>query len=160
MLIPIVNEKDKIICYKDRDSIGQKDIYRVSALWIINSKSEFLLAKRVKTKKNNPGKWGPAVAGTVEKGETYKQNILKETKEELGLDPKGLRQGPKIKNTGEHNFFCQWYFLKQDKDEKEFDFDKKEVDEVKWFSKKEFEKEYLKNPELFLKNAPFWVNTF
>jgi len=84
--IPIVKNNDEIIKYKKRSEILENDIYRVSSLWITNSSGEVLLAKRAKIKKNHPGVWGPAVSGTVEKDETYYENILKETNEEIGLD--------------------------------------------------------------------------
>ena len=83
--IIIVDEDDNIIGSKERNSIVSGDIYRVSALLIENSKGEILLAQRALTKKHDPGKWGPPVAGTVEEGETYESNIVKEAEEELGL---------------------------------------------------------------------------
>ena len=57
--IPIVDENDKLIEYKERDTLDHtKDVYRVSALWIINSKGDVLLAKRVATKTQDPNRWG------------------------------------------------------------------------------------------------------
>lgn len=53
-LIPIVNLDDEIIGYKERSKITSQDIYRVSALWIENSKGEILLAQRGFMKRNNP----------------------------------------------------------------------------------------------------------
>jgi isopentenyldiphosphate isomerase len=53
-LIPIVNLDDEIIGYKERSEITLQDIYRVSALWIENSKGEILLAQRGFMKKHNP----------------------------------------------------------------------------------------------------------
>jgi len=155
--IPVVNEKDKIICYKDRKDIKQEDIYRVSALWVTNSKGEFLLARRALTKKNDPGKWGPAVAGTVEKGETYKQNMVKETNEELGLQNVEFRKGPKLRVCGNHNHFTQWYFLTLNKNIREFKIDSREVDEIRWFSKTQFKKE---DKNKFLIGAGYWVENF
>jgi len=58
----IVNEQDEIIGYKPRREITPEDIYRVSALWIENSKWEILLAQRGFMKTNGPGKWWAAVA--------------------------------------------------------------------------------------------------
>lgn len=111
--IVIVDDKDNIICYKNRSEVRQEDIYRVSALWIINTKGEILLAKRALTKAHDPGKWGPAVAGTVEEGETYKTNIIKEAEEELGLKliDLDLVEGPKKRHYGKHNFFHNYIFL-------------------------------------------------
>jgi len=135
--IVIVNEKDEIIGYKDRSSLKQSDIYRVSALWITNSKKEHLLAKRAYTKSHHPGKWGPAVAGTVDEGETYLDNIIKEAEEELGLSGIIFKEGPKTKTTGEYNHFTQWYTLEIDKEISGFRIEKDEVAEIKWFSRKE-----------------------
>lgn len=82
----IVNENDEIIGHKLREEVDPKnDIYRVSALWVTNSAGDVLIAQRKLTKKHAPGKWEPAVAGTVEKGETDESNIYKEAQEEIGL---------------------------------------------------------------------------
>ena len=133
--LPIVDENDNIIDHKERDTVDyQKDIYRISALWIENSKGEVLLAKRVATKKQDPNKWGPAVAGTVDEGETYEQNIVKEAEEELGLKDK-FEKGPKIRIKGKYNYFCQWYVLKTDRNINEFKIEEDEVSEIKWWSK-------------------------
>src|SRR3989338_4245132 len=85
MRVPIVNEKDEIIEYKDWKDRGLKEIVRVSGLWIVDGNGNILLAQRYKNKTHDPGKWGPAVAGTVEEGETYESNIVKEAEEENGL---------------------------------------------------------------------------
>ncbi|MDO8661039.1 MAG: NUDIX domain-containing protein, partial [Candidatus Woesearchaeota archaeon] len=103
--IVIVNDNDEIIGYKDRDSIENNELYRVSALQITNSNGEILLARRHRNKKHDPLKWGPAVAGTVEEGETYLENIIKEAEEELGL--KNIKPVPttKTRNEGKHPHF-------------------------------------------------------
>ncbi len=82
----IVNEKDKIIGSKERGTLTREDLFRVSALWVTNSKGEYLLAQRSFSKKHHPGKWGPAVEGTNQEGETYESNMIKETKGEIGLE--------------------------------------------------------------------------
>ncbi len=46
MQIPIVNEEDQLIGYKDRAAVQSNDIYRVSAVWITDSKGDILLAQR------------------------------------------------------------------------------------------------------------------
>ena len=133
--IIIVNESDDIIGYKERDSLKKEDIYRVSALWITNSKKEILLAKRHHTKSHHPGMWGPAVAGTVEEEETYESNIIKEIEEELGLVGVKLKLGPKMKIENEYIHFTQWFTLIIDKEIDKFLIPLDEVEEIKWFSK-------------------------
>ena len=134
-IIPVVNENDEIISFKDRSKIKTNDIYRVSGLWVFNSKGAVLLAKRAKTKKNNPGFWGPGVAGTVNKNETYESNIIKESFEELGLKDISFEKINKEKTNGEHKYFCQWFKTIIDKEISEFKIQTSEVDEIKWVVK-------------------------
>lgn len=151
MKIPIVNEKDEIIRYEDRNTRNPKDICRISGLWLTDRDGNVLLAQRAFTKKLSPGLWGPAVAGTVEEGETYESNIIKEAEEEIGLI--GLKPvfGPKVRRSTEHECFVQWFTAVVDHD---YPFVKKddEVEVIKWFTKEEISKLLEEKPEIFLKN--------
>lgn len=155
--ITIVDEHDTVIGSKPREEIMPKDIYRVSALWLTSSKGEFLLAQRSFTKKNNPGRWGPAVAGTVEDGESYEENMTKEIEEELGLKNVVLTPGPKKRITGEHNHFTQWYLLTLDRTLSEFTPSAEEVEKIQWFSEKDFYTTYASNPAMFLPRMKEYV---
>lgn len=138
MKIQIVNDKDEIIGFKERNKLNyDRDIYRVSALWIINSEGKILLAKRAFNKKHNPGKWGPAVAGTNDEEETYESNIIKEAEEELGLKNIKPQKSMKDFKNGKYKHFTQWFVLKIDKDIKDIKYDKDEVAEIGWFTKEE-----------------------
>ncbi|MEK9135397.1 MAG: NUDIX domain-containing protein [Patescibacteria group bacterium] len=157
MKIVIVDEKDNVIGYKDRDAINyQEDIYRVSALWITNSKGDILLAKRALTKSHSPGKWGPAVSGTVDEGEDYDLNIIKEAEEEIGLTNISPRKGFKKRISGKYNYFCQWYFAIMDKPVSDFKIKKDEVEEVKWFPIKELIREMENQPDKFTGSISLW----
>ncbi len=160
MIIPTVDEQDKLIEYKEKSQVKDSDVYRVSALWLTNSKGEVLLAKRVHTKKHDPSKWGPAVAGTVEKGETYESNIIKETEEEIGLTNVKFKLGAKQRIHGKHNFFDQWFLATVDMNANDFVIQKEEVEEVRWFSKKEIKAIFKKNPDFFIASAKQWIDLF
>jgi len=153
-LIPIVNEQDEMINYKQRDEITHDDIYKISALWITDSKDRILLAQRSINKKHDPGKWGPAVAGTVEKGESYESNIIKEVEEELGIKNCKLTKGPKERVIDKWSYFAQWYTLKIDKNIEEFTIQKDEIEQIKWFKPNEFIERLEKNPGDFLNTMP------
>jgi isopentenyl-diphosphate delta-isomerase len=160
MKIPVVDKDDNQISTKDRDSLTAGDFYRVSALWLTNSAGEILLAQRAHTKSNSPGKWGPAVAGTVEEGETYDSNIVKEIFEEIGLSLSidQLVKGPKVfVKTTEKGFFDQWYFYTADLPLSEFVLPKDEVAQVKWVSRRDFDTWYAEHPEDFLSNTSQWL---
>lgn len=158
--IIIVDEKDNKIDCKNRETLNQGDIYRVSALWITNNKGEILLAKRALNKSHSPGKWGPAVAGTVDEGGNYRVNILKEAEEEIGLKNINPQAGPKERIYGEHNYFIQWYLLTIDKHLSEFIVDWREVDEIRWFSKYNLLKELENEPIKFLDGMKQWIKLF
>jgi len=85
MKIPIVNEQDEIIKVVDIKDRKPGEICRITGLWLTDPEGNILLAQRAFNKKLSPGLWGPAAAGTVEEGETYESNIIKEAEEEIGL---------------------------------------------------------------------------
>src|SRR3989344_8714359 len=149
MRIPIVNEQDEIIGYKDRKDRNKVDIARITGLWLWNEKGEALLAQRSFNKKMHPGMWGPAVAGTVEEGETYASNIIKEAEEEIGL--KNLRPvlDQKLRRTTQHAYFVQWFVATINSDYPLVRQDS-EVEAIKWFSKEELLKAIKESPEVFL----------
>ncbi len=149
MRIPIVNEQDEIIKVIDINDRRSGEICRVSALWIVNEKDEILLAQRGLNKKRDPGKWGPAVAGTVEEGETYEDNIIKEAEEEIGLKDFKFTIGPKNRNSSSHEYFGQYFLATVDSN---YPFKKRdeEVEQVKWFSQSEIKELYSKDPDFFV----------
>lgn len=158
--IPVVDEQDSIIGFKDKEELSPTDIYRVAALWISNSKGQILLAKRSANKKRSPNKWAPAVAGTLEQPE-YSSNILKEAYEELGILGVKIEKGPKGRSkTLDNQYFCQFFTVQCDLDADKFRPNPMEVSKVKWFDKKELIEELKKHPENFSPNMPVWVELF
>ncbi len=159
MRIPVVNEQDEIIGYEDRDNANPKNITRVSALWVTDKNGNILLAQRAYVKKRNPGVWGPAVAGTVEEGETYESNITKESEEEIGLTNFTPRLGPKKRVSSGHEYFCQWFTAIVEHD---YSFKKQdnEVEEIKWFTRTEIDRFLTEKPEMFTSNFKFYFNLF
>jgi isopentenyl-diphosphate delta-isomerase len=154
--IIIVNDHDEIIGHKERGTLTKENIYRVTGLWVTNSSGDILLAQRHLSKRHDPGKWGPAVAGTVDEGETYDSNIVKEAEEEVGLRDIYPTLGPKRQVRGEYIYFCQWYTLVVDKPAEDFTIQKEEVEQVKWFTRAELEHELAEHPDNYLKNLG-WV---
>lgn len=156
-IIPIVDKNDEVIDYKDRCALAPGDIFRVAALWITNSKGQILLAKRLPTKKVHPDMWGPAAAGTVAQGESYEDNIIKETAEEIGLENIKPKIGPKRFIDGQYPYFLQYFLLSLDSDLEKFHIDNQEVAEIKWFDKPELLKMIAEKPDSFLPTTPLWI---
>ena len=151
MKIQIVDHQDQLIGVKERTEVDYKtDIYRVSALWLTNSKGQTLLAKRAAVKVKDPGKWGPAVAGTIDEGETYDVNIYKEAEEEIGLTDEQFSKGPKTLIKHPRTYFCQWYFVILDREVDSFVMQEDEVDELAWVEIAEIKQELETNPDKYV----------
>ena len=151
MKIQIVDDQDQLVGVKERSELDHKaDIYRLSALWLTNSKGQTLLARRAAVKVNDPGKWGPAVAGTIDEGETYDQNIYKEAIEEVGLDGVKFTKGLKMHITYPRNYFCQWYFATLDRDIDSFVMQADEVDALEWVDIEQMKHDLQTNPDKYV----------
>ena len=162
-LIAIVDENDNVIGAKERTAREPHDIYRVAALWLTNSRGEVLMAQRSPKKRNEPGVWGPAVAGTVEAGETYETNIVKEIGEEIGLHVKleDLTRGPHMRNTHpDRTYFTQWFLLTRDVELSELTPEKDAVGEIRWFRPSELRALFEAHPERFTRSAGKWLPDF
>lgn len=146
-----VDENDNPIGLKHWSEMKYEDIYRVSALWLTDVETQdVLLAQRKWTKKNDPGKWGTAVAGTVEVDETYKSNIVKEIEEEIGLTGLKLALGPRTyTDDGSHRFFCQWFLASIDKTAADIRVQEEEVEGVKWVTISWLLADLRQNPESY-----------
>jgi isopentenyl-diphosphate delta-isomerase len=159
--IYVVDDQDQIIGVKNRAEIDYKtDIYRVTALWLTNSRDEVLIVQRAFTKSKDPGLWGPAVAGTVDEGESYDDNIKKETEEEIGLTDLTFKEGPKARICEPHNYFCQWYTAVTEQQLHELMLEKDEVHTAKWVSEAELKRSVTSEPEKYLKNFSKTVALF
>ncbi|OGI73354.1 hypothetical protein A3E33_02000 [Candidatus Nomurabacteria bacterium RIFCSPHIGHO2_12_FULL_40_77] len=112
MRIPIVNEQDNLLYFKDKSERDKrKEITRSSSLIIFNEKGEVLLAKRSKNKKNSPNVWGPSAEGSLEEGDTYESNAIKEAEEEIGIKLDNVIIGPKRRESDNyHEYFIQCFF--------------------------------------------------
>ncbi len=151
----LVDKDDNPIGLQYRDKIDhEKEIYRVTGIWIENSKGQVLIAQRQLTKLHDPGKWGPAVAGTIEEGETYESNAYKELEEELGLINVKLELGPKTFRDGSKKHFTQWFVCVVDLPADAFKLQEEEVEAVAWIDKVNLVKDVKENPDKYIPSFP------
>jgi ADP-ribose pyrophosphatase YjhB (NUDIX family) len=159
-LVAVVNENDNVMLVKPRSNLKDTDIFRVSSLWIENSKGEVLLQQRALDKKNGGGQWGPAAAGTVEAHETYLANIRKEASEEIGLTGITPIEVDKRLITSPYARFVVTYRAQIDKPIEEFKIQKSEVAAIKWVKKSEILEDLAQDPKKYVPSAEFWKELF
>lgn len=120
--------------YKGQD-VPKGRYYITVVVFIQNNKNEFLLQKRVKKK---DGKWA-TTGGHPVSGETSKQGIITEIKEELGINV--VEENVKLfKTIKTEDDFVDIYYLKEDIDINEIKIQKEEVEDVKWSTIDEIQK--------------------
>ena len=151
MKVPVVNEKDEVIGYKERADVDSaRDIVRSASLWITNSRGDILLARRKLTKRNNPGKWSEAVGGTVEGDDSYESTMLREAQEEIGLSIDTYEVGPKQYISSPARYFVQWYSATVDRPIESFRHQEEELEQLAWVSEKQFLKDLRDSPEKYI----------
>lgn len=157
--VVVVDENDVVIGSKERKELTTDDIARKSVLWVTNSVGQVLLTQRSPKKDKGAGLWSAAAAGTVDEGEDYLSNIIKEAAEEIGLTviPEKLvvRDKVRVKNF-ETNHFAQWYTYSVDKDSSEFTLQPDEVADIKWMEPSEVSEFLARYPEQCVPTAPLW----
>lgn len=152
--VVIVNEKDEVIGSKAREDCGPGDITRVSSLFLYTPTRHVVIAKRSMQKLHDPGRWSLAVAGTVEPGESYLENILRETQEEIGLmlQPEDVQMAWYGLYEDRHKFFYTLYTAQQHIDLTLLRRQVEEVDELRLVSREELFRWVENHPEDFVFN--------
>lgn len=130
--------------------VSRKECHRIG-LWhravyafVFNKNGEVLLQKRSKQKKTFPEKWDVTVGGHVDSGEYGRQSLIREVKEELGIDVdddeiKYLFCSTSKSNDGEiiNNHYNEGYLILKDIDVSKIVLEEEEVEEVRFFTKAE-----------------------
>lgn len=123
---------DKI---KERNSL-EKGEYRISVhIWIINSKGELLIQQRSKTSKKFPSMWSQTGGGVLA-GETSKEAVKREAKEELEINVEDEELYYISSYVRTRNIADVW-LVKKDIDKLELQ--KEEVAEAKFVSFEDFD---------------------
>jgi len=162
-IVNIVDRNDNIIGTKRRVELADEDIIRVSSLWVEDGKGNVLLQQRAFSKIHAGGQWQPAVAGTVEANESYLENIIRETEEEIGLknlEPqeveKKFLEFPDLKSQR----MVMYYKAICNQPIEFFNPEIGEVEQLKWINKEDLRLDVEKNPYKYVRSATIWKELF
>ena len=141
-LLDIVDENNNLTGeFVDREIVhSQGLLHREVGVIILNENNEILLEKRASTKKQSPNKWG-LCAGHIEAGDIPENAILREVKEEIGIDitKKELkflevfRRDKKFNNGQHNNTYIYIYIYRTNKKVEDYTIQIEELSEVKYF---------------------------
>lgn len=128
--------------------------HRAVYAFIIDNNGNVLLQKRSANKKLWPNMWDVTVGGHVDSGEFGRQALIRETKEELGIeisdeDIKYLVGSTSINEQGDiiNKHYNECYLITKNIDISNIVIQKEEVSEVKYFSREELIKRIDNNYE-------------
>lgn len=117
--------------------------HKAVVVFIISSDNKrVLLQQRSENKKLWPNLWDITAGGHVLSGELGYQAVIRETKEEIGIDIKkedlefiGVTISEDIKGDIVNKHFNEYYIVHSDIDLKDIILQKEEVQDIKWFEK-------------------------
>lgn len=111
---------------------------------IVNENGDILLQQRSKEKKLWPGKWDITVGGHVKSGELGKDAIIRETKEELGLEIVEKEIDFLVSSTSRYNnngyinnHYDECFIIKKEVNLNELKLQETEVSDIRFFPKKD-----------------------
>ena len=137
--------------------------HRAVYAFIIDENKNILLQKRSPSKKLWPNLWDPPIGGHVNSGEFGRQAIIREAKEELGIqisddDIKYLLCSTSINIQGDiiNKHYDECYMITKNIDTSDIVLQKDEVEDVKFFSKEELIKRIDNNYEGLSGKTAVW----
>lgn len=116
--------------------------HKAVVVFIVNSKNEVLIQQRSANKKLWPNKWDITAGGHVFSGEFGYQSVIRETKEEIGLDIQvtdllfiGATTSINTKEDIINRHYNEYFIVRKDVNLKEIQLEDSEVQDIKWISK-------------------------
>ncbi len=156
--IYILDDNGSFCGLKDRQEVHAKGILHSAVqCWVMNGKGEILIQRRAATKDKSAGKWDVSFGGhcvkTNNNNNILIDNVIKEGKEELGLNIKysDIIKLGEVRYTSQEskNKELLGIFLIKVNDNQNFIFEDGEVSEVMWIDPKILHNNILYNPKEF-----------
>jgi 8-oxo-dGTP pyrophosphatase MutT (NUDIX family) len=156
-----VYDKNRVITGRKHERgipLPTGDYHLVVSIWIVNSRQEILLAKR-HPDKPYPNMW-ECPGGSALAGENSLEAVLREVKEEIGIDLSSCN-GKLMKSERRHNDFRDVWLFTHDFSVDDIVLQPEEVTDVKWVFILELESMFndgIVVPSLGYYNSFFYEN--
>ena len=161
-LLAIVDENNNLTTeVAEREDVHIKGLWhREVKIWVVNELGEILVQKGSPNKKQNPNKWG-ICAGHIDAGESVETTIIRELKEEIGLntvidDLEFMfisKEQNNFPNGTKNNIFFYAYFIKTDFKIEDYKIQTEELTALKYISFEELKKVFkTQSPEYSFSN--------
>ncbi|WP_449398739.1 isopentenyl-diphosphate Delta-isomerase [Chryseobacterium wanjuense] len=150
--VVLVSPEDKVLGLMEKQQAHVNGLlHRAFSVFLFNSKGEMLLQKRASGKYHSPLKWTNAVCSHPKNGETYLEGAKRRVKEELGIEADISKKFSFIYKADvgnglwEHELDHVFVGVFED----DFNLNKDEVEEVRYISMEDLNKEMIEHPEHF-----------
>ncbi len=154
-LLDVLDEEGNLTGNKeDKDIIHEKGLWHREVCALIrNRKGEYLIQKRAATKKQAPNKWG-MTAGHVDAGEDFEEAMIREIREELGIEvaleeltPLSTFKEAFENETTTNNNYTRYYFYETNRKIEDYTICLEELSELKYITIEEMEEAVEKKDE-------------
>lgn len=150
--VVLVNPEDEVLGLMEKQQAHVNGLlHRAFSIFLFNSKGEMLLQKRAAKKYHSPNQWTNAVCSHPRNGETYLDGATRRLKEELGITADLSEKFNFIykADVGEGLWEHELDHVFVGTYEGDFNLNKDEVDDVRYISMEELDRELSENPEHF-----------
>lgn len=151
-LVVLVNPDDVVLGLMEKQQAHVNGLlHRAFSVFLFNSKGEMLLQKRASGKYHSPNQWTNAVCSHPRIGETYLAGAQRRLKEELGIEAELSEKFNFIykADVGSGLWEHELDHVFTGNHESGFNLNKDEVEEVRFISLEDLDKEISENPEHF-----------
>jgi len=150
--VVLVNPEDEVLGLMEKQQAHINGLlHRAFSVFLFNDKGEMLLQKRASVKYHSPNQWTNAVCSHPKNGENYLDGAKRRVKEELGIN---------VELSEKFNFIYKadvggglWEheldYVFTGTYNADFDLNQNEVEEVRYISMEDLDKEITENPEKF-----------
>jgi|TARA_B100000959_G_scaffold252673_1_gene282937 isopentenyl-diphosphate delta-isomerase type 1 len=145
----IVDEMDRVVDRAKREDVHRSgQLHRSTHLLVFDNSGRVLLQKRSPEKDTFPGRWDSSVSGHVDSGEGYDQCIVREAKEEIGIEltgrPEKLFKIDACEETAE-----EFTWVYRTLSDGPFLANEQEISEIRWFAIEEVDRQLVTRNESF-----------